>query len=563
MPRLSEQEIAARIKLGENFVKRFARNDRDASAKFRDSSNLPGYIPLDDASNQNEGGDVPLDTAVGQSNLLATNIITKVASIAIGNPDWHVKVHESTPQSQVPENAANIAREFLRAKWKLYNWVRVSQKALYKRYVAGMGCLAYRWDKETRATFEHVQSWDLAVDPNVRDWRKVDWGARKIKMSIRKARERYPRAEFTKAGDGTAAADAEKVEIWLYYDQENECAVYDGKIIESGDNLYKAVPFLFFEGDIDPGTSMWPLSDFILAEGLQIELSDLNLTISNSAKHGGPMNLVDIKRLGAAGKEALENGMEQGYIPVDDLVTPPVHRIEGEPLSQTLIEAKREAQQSLDAITGVTQFQRGVVNQGVKFATEAALIGNQSGARGIQARIEYELFLNRMAETVILLETEFGGPDEENPEQHTDEQLILWECLSAVTEVTVLESSTTYKDPSFELQQGMQLLNLAGQLFPLFAQTGLPTPNLQQYMDDILRAAGKYDLERYWMEPAPQASGPPPPEVKISLSGQLSPDEIAQAFGVATGGQQDQPAMASGGDGHLPPGNVARNGLAH
>lgn len=523
--KLTDNELAARVKVGTNFVLRFARNDRQASAKFRDASNLVSWIPQDDDTNENDGGDVPQDVPVGQSNQLTTNIITKLASIALGDPDFHVK-----SLTQNSENS-NLAREFLRSKWKLYNLVRLSMKTAMKRYVAGLGILAYRWDEKFRSVFEHVQSWDLALDPNTRDFRMVKWAARRIKLSQREAVKRYPGAGFPDSAGGDASPDITKVEIWLYYDDEVEAHLWNGKVIERDDNLYGGVPLLFFEGDIDPGTSIWPLSDSALAAGLQAELSDLMLQVSNMAKHGGVINLVDSKRLGSAGMQALESGVQQGFIPVDDLLNPPIHRIEGEQMNGALLEAIRAAQGSLDSITGVNQYQRGVIDQKSNFATEAALVGRQSGARGIQAQTEFEKFVSRMAETMVMLEIAFGGPDHSNLEQHTDEQLILWEALHDVSEVSVLEASTTYKDPASELQQGMQLLNLAAQLFPLFAQTGQPVPALQMYLDDVLRAAGKYDLTRYWMEGQPQ-----------------------QPMGA--------PQQAGGGDGSLPPGNVPTNGTA-
>src|SRR5205085_4507816 len=95
----------------------------------------------------------------------------------------------------------------------------------------------------------------------------------------------------------------------------------------------------------------------------------------------------------------------------------------------------------------------------------------------------------------------------------TDEELVLWEALQDVQEVRVLESSTTYKDPTFEAQQSMQLLTLMGQLFPLFAQTG-EVPNLKRLAEDVLRASGRHDTQDYFIQASasvPQAPQQLPP----------------------------------------------------
>lgn len=480
--------------MGRQFCKKFVANDRQASSKYRDPSIAQHYWYSDEADewNNEEGGDVPSDVSIGQSNQLTTNTVTKVAGISIGNPDWYVATGN-------PENAVFV-RTFLRDKWKLYNWIRMSQKVLQKRYVSGLGILAYRWDDKKRSTFEFVQTWDLALDPHTTDFADVRWAARRIKMSLRDAIERYGAEPFpTGSMTDDGALDRERIEIWLYYDQDTEAHLYEGKILnkEETDNRYGRVPFLFLEGDIDPGTSIWPLGDSQLASGLQAELSDLNQIISRSAKHGGAINLVNTKQLEKAGVAALEDGIPNGFIPVKDVVQPPIVRIPGEQLSDTLLEAKREASQALDAITGVNGPMRGVISDRVQFATQVAITAQQSGARGIQSRIEFERFLNRWAETIIMLEVEFGGAS-------TNEEYILWEALQDVTEVYVIENSTAYKDPTQEAQTKLQVLTTVAQLYPIFAQTGQPTPNLQHYLDDFLRATGIQDTSRYWLAPAPQ-----------------------------------------------------------
>lgn len=492
--KLSKSDIVARVKMGQQFCKRFVQNDRQASQKYRDASS-DNYWISDDASEdeeyrRDEGGDVPSEVSIGQSNVLTTNILIKCAGISIGNPDWHVKCNNAENQQ--------IVRMFLREKWRLSNWVRLTQRGLQKRYISGLGTLAYLWDSEEHVTFEFVQSWDLSLDPHTTDFTKLRWAARRIKMPVREAIERYGNKHFNVSADAGTSIDKKKSEVWLYYDQEVEAHILDGEVVEQNDNLYGRVPLLFLEGDIDPTSSIWPLGDSQMAAGLQAEISDLNQIISQSAKHGGVINLVATEQLGKAGMQALENGMEQGFVPVDDLTISPVSRIPAEPLSPTVLEARRQSQVALDAVTGVNQYQRGITGgSGAQFATEVAYANQQSGARGIQSRIEFERFLNRMAEIMIGLEVQFGGAREGMESEEAEILMLLWEALADVQEVQVIENSTAFKDPAQETQNALLTLNTIAQLTPLF-QAMPEMPNLRAYVDDFLRASGHQDVSRYW-----------------------------------------------------------------
>ena len=514
--KLTEDEIATRIKIGKRFLRKFAANDRQASRKFRDSSVTSDFwfsdVDDNDEWSNEEGADVPADTPIGQSNQLATNILTKCAALAYGNPDWAVTCKNADNQT--------IVRTFLREKWRLHDWVKLSQQVVQKNCLIGLGWLAYRWDDEKRSTFEFVQNWDLSINPHTQNLTELSYASRRIFLPLREAIDRFGKDNFPgSTGKDDGSLDRERVEIWIYYDKDSEIyQTIDGKTLnpKNNENHYGRVPFICLEGENDPGKSIFPLGDSQLASGLQAELSDLNQIISRNAKHGGSFNLVDVRRLGKDGVAALEDGVLNGFIPVDDLITPPVAKIEGVELSPVLLEAKREASQALDGAQGATQYDRGVISQSAKFATEAALAQNKSGARGVQGRGKFEKFLNKMAEVVIMLEVEFGGP---RPGHTTDEEYVLWEALSDVTEIYVIENSTSAKDPAQESQNALMLLNTVAQLTPLFLQTQQPqVPNLEQYVNDYLRASGHQDVSRYWtsmqqQQPQqPQQPGQPQPQ---------------------------------------------------
>ncbi|MFW1373580.1 hypothetical protein ACEV99_23065, partial [Vibrio parahaemolyticus] len=77
--------------------------------------------------------------------------------------------------------------------------------------------------------------------------------------------------------------------------------------------------------------------------------------------------------------EALKKGKPQGFVPVEGEGAEAIGFIPAEPISPALLETLKMVQQALDSVTGVSEYQRGVLSRGVKFATEAALLSQQAG----------------------------------------------------------------------------------------------------------------------------------------------------------------------------------------
>jgi len=298
------ETINGRLEAGRRFIERgLLRRDRIAIRRFLDGSEMGPYLLFSD-SEYDAVGVLPETQEIGNVNYLAINILTKVDSIAIGDPDWHVEADDDAPTldpmtgQPVPDNEptnSEIIRRYLKDLWKNKRWADVTKAALLRRAISGMGCVAYLWHEELGPMLESVDPGDLSIDPNVKDWRNLRWGARRISVPLEEARVRWPRHDF-----GTAVADIpnmddhnatkEVAKIWCYWDwdgQQGIEAMVDGEdILEQGPNLYEHVPLLFMLGSLAPGTA-FRLGDYDLASGLQIQLSRLTEVINNQAENGG------------------------------------------------------------------------------------------------------------------------------------------------------------------------------------------------------------------------------------------------------------------------------------
>lgn len=549
----SDEKVLERLAAGKNHVKRgLADRDGIACKRFLDGSENADSLLYGDANT--DSGVLPESQEVGSVNYLAINILVKAASIAFGDPDFHVDCGEEDPLASAPPypptlggqmgmgaggvdpatgmpiaaptmpldlskaDFAEIVRIYLKTLWKARGWARTSRKALIKRSISGMGIIAALWHPDLGPVLEHVRAQDLAINPNVRDWDRPGWAARRLWMDREEAARRYPKFEHLfdlPPGDipnldEPSGLTKHSVEIWTYWDETTETVIYGSDVLVKGPNLYKRVPLYFLEGDIAP-ESEFSIGDYDIAIGQQMMLARLIAMIMEQAENSGAIGWYNPALMHDQTKQSFEDQRSNGFIALNGDATDCMGYIQGMPLSPALLEAFRLMQQGLDSTTGVSEYQRGVLNQQVKFATEAALLANQSGARGTQARVEFEQFLDKLSRAVLDMTTQFAP----SLMLESDEKdMLLLEAISLVEDVCVQESSTTYKDPANEQQSNLMLLQV---LMP-FIDAGLINP-LPLIMD-VLRAFGKRDTSKYINS---QARGPLPPNSGGPVAPSMSP----------------------------------------
>ena len=571
--KLTDVEIINRVDLSDRWMKKFRDSDIASSNRYIDA-NAPATGSDEDWSlsddSFNPEGDVPENIPIGQPNYLAINNETKIAAVAMSAPSLHVKVHEDGPDGM--PNAGDMVAKAWEMSWEAGNWNRETQAGLQKLGICGLGMLWYRWDVKYGPCFEHVSSKRLFLDPHATNLCRMDFGGVKVRMSLRKAVQLYDpygaKGFFdgdysgldVKPGEESKHLDMAVRTVSIYFDEETEAHVYNGKVLHKDKNHYERVPLLPIEGFIDPRERLLPLGDNVFASGLNQQVVDLAALAGNMAKHGGQVTLGDPNAFDVTTKQALQSGASQQIIFTKGPINPqavPLHRVSAEQLSPAYGEARREAQEALDGIQGVTSAQRGQLVPGVT-ATQSVMAENRSGARPTQARSDYERWLTRMARAYVFLMQKFGGPTEE--EQGTEETKTLWHAFKAVYEVRVIEGSTSYRNPAADQQAAMQLTTTLSQIYPLFmtlAKEGIvdKVPNLKQVVNDMLRAFSRQNIEQYWvpMPQQPQQQGDPVQLIRAlaSVYKVAPPDvrrQIEQHFGV-TPSQMGDESKDDGGAG--------------
>lgn len=565
MPRTALDVIRARISAGRWKMDPVARKDSLASSRFLDSTSLwiGTESPLDPYGAQDDtygDSNIPTDVGEGQINYLANNIIVNTFSTCINDPDFDVKC----PQATIPDAEA-IVRMAFRELWDKQDWAEIDQATYLQMKISGQGYQTWFWN-DSGPQFEQVDTWDLAIDPNITKWgwRKPRWFARRIRKPYDEIMALYPDTYRRVLGinGGPAVYDRGSRDyqrtacnVWIYFDKNTECHLYEGGLegnlpLYVSDNMYGEVPLLTLKGVPNP-RSPFSLSDYDLAYGEQALIVKLLDRFRNSALNGGSVLVVDENAMGdEAEDDELHDDVIGSILKVDGRpVNEVLWRLPAEAIDSSLLEVLTILRAGLDETTGVNELNRGVASGRKKTATETALMAQQSSARGVANRVKFERFLNRKVKILLDMIVKFGRVE-------TDNDWVLWQAMKSVESLSVVERSTVFRDPVTEQTSSMQLFELMANSAPMLAQQG-SMPNLPEFAKDVLRAFNRQNVEKYFIQiqqPQPQMAGgagpggappgggpgPSPESLGAPGSGQPAP-------GPSPGGVPQQQPMAVGG----------------
>lgn len=528
---LSNLEIAARVRFMDRWMKRFRDADEVASWRYIDANSpAPGDSVYDIEGEEgllSDEADVPDDIPVGQINYATINNEIKQAAIAIQAPKLNITANED-PQKQGVPGAAKIVNKYWAKCWKDGGWGREVQAGLQKVGICGLGTLTYYWSERYGAMFENVISRELLINPVANNWRRLGYGGRIVKMTIRDARAKYdPNGENEYFNIGTwndeeySNSDRKIVQIKLYWDYYTEAHIYEDRVIFRTPNHYQGitddVPLIEQLSMIDPRGRLLPMGDNVLASGLNQACVDLTSAATNMAKHGGQITLAEDRAFDEEVKKSISNGQQQQVIFTKAPLSPqnlPIHRISAEQLSPGFEGAKSDMVQALDAVQGIGVGARGTGGMAGETATSALISEGRSGAIPTQARVRQEEWLTRMAEAFVALMQRFGGPTEEDP--GNDQTRMLWHAFASVSEVCVEPGSTSFRNPATSEQSALQLYMTVMQNMPVWegmaAKGAVPAiPEPLAVFQHLLQAYNIKDYDNF-MKPAQ----PAPPQNLIS-----------------------------------------------
>ncbi len=481
--------IRSRVKTSWTEYERQQERYRSACRRFRDAS--AEYYDDYTENNNDDLSEYGEDQAIGGVNHTRTNEQTKLDSLAIADPDFHI-------DSVVPD-LVEAQRTLVLAAWNRCRLTWWTRKALLNRNMIGLGILAYLYDKDRGPVFEHVRLTDFAPDPHFTDITNLRYATRRIRLPRDIASKLFPQYDRlfmppdneTQSGYDSLGGNRKSnaIEFKVYWDKDTEATMYGSTIVQKGKNHYGKVPLIFLEGDPSPDRDH-STGDYDNVTGLQEGHSMFMEALLSQGMHGGPINLFNRAAFDKKAAQGLEQGRQQGFININggDFERA-IYRVPSEPVNPLMVQGLELLTQAIDEATSVNSPMRGTPLDS-RTATESVQVSNQAGARFAQARIAYELFLAKVAETLIDLIIRFERPDNK-------EHLVMLQIFSAIKQIRVVETSTAYKDPAAEKQEAATLTQL---LMP-FVQIGKVDPDM--LIMKIVRAWGERDPQKWIINGSP------------------------------------------------------------
>ena len=534
---LSDWEVAERIRLADNHLRKFRLNDLAASNRFIDfnGQTVGSDSEWESLKTRNLDTDVPDVVPIGQTNWLAVMSLIKSASISMSFPQLSIKCHESPPKPgpdgkpQPKAKNSDIVEKALKQFGKKGGWVRIMTAALQKYDICGLGAIRFYYDPKWGPMIEHVTSNRLLIDHDCTNFNLLEWGGAHVQMSLRKILRTYPSKKDLFAGldmseepdQNTLDSSYEKISLYYEDDGEQVHVWNDGDDHDSelfrGKNLYGRVPLCFMLAWSDPRGHMLPLGENVFATGMAQEVVHLHNNISNTAKNGGALNLYSEPMLQDSTKVAIQEGQQQQWIGIKGPMTQtnlPVHRIPAEEISNSIQVATQQAMAYLRAIVGVDASAAGEEAQKGVTATQAVMAHARGAAMPTMVRTKYEELWAEVLTEVVKMVAEFGG--KKKGEQVSTEQDVVHEAFESCYEVMVVPGSTSYQPLATDQQAVMQLYTTVMQSLPAWEAQALRgitdwVPNIQKLYRDLLQAFGRLEDEDY------QTAAPPPPPPEQSI----------------------------------------------
>lgn len=548
-----DQIIIDRVKQGWKHMRPHASKADSAARRYRDpsASGLAGAGTSAQAPDPTGGA---RDLPKGEVNYLAINVRQKLSAICFNNPDFAVTCTLADNEK--------IVREYLRDKWRKGRWARIIEQVYLDRTLSGMGFLAYLWDPTDGFVLEYCAPREMIFDPHTMDttWNRPRWAGRRIRMPLEDAKARYGAAIEAGLSDTTPGvivdspeAIAQVVEVDLYWDAQTEAEVFGDRVLRIRPNLYQQVPILVIQGDINP-QGPFALGDYDEAHGAFEMFRDLMRILNRTARHGGGYAWCRKDMIDDSVVDEVVDGTYDGVIPLNGATGEEAFGYtEVMPVSDATLRAIDLVSAGVDADQAVNQYQRGATTRDAKFATQAALEISTSGARAARAQEEFEAFCEEIARRCVEVSRLFGLDDRAG--DPTEDETLLWEALCDVDDLRVIRESAAWKDPGVDQQAAMTLLKVVVETYEMFMQAyqaGLVTkvPNLEAYLNDVLRAFRRREQSDYWVQPAmpmmPQPGVGPGAPMDQGADAGSNADPAQQPSG-ATPEQQLPPGSGIGG----------------
>lgn len=248
----------------------------------------------------------------------------------------------------------------------------------------------------------------------------------------------------------------------------------------------------------------YPLAPFSVWMAQQQELNLLRSQQIDHVKRASPFYLVDVNRCDPKVQAALRDGTPLRIVPIRGSTEGIITAVAGAPMNPELHQAMADVKDDIRVLSGVAEFQRGVVSSGAT-ATEQKLVASSVSVKVAWMRDQVSDLVKWFANGLKDLMQQFA--DKPTMIQLSGRSDFEWfefnkDHIQGDFAVEIKAGSQAAYDPYAERKEATDELNLT---FPIALQTGLldPAKVLRRYYERV----GAKDVDQ--LMPSPDTMKPP------------------------------------------------------
>ncbi len=349
---------------------------------------------------------------------------------------------------------------------------------------------------EDRPFAERVSPFDIYVDPEATSMEDLTWIAQKVVRPLEDVRDddRYSKAVrrrvepdsmmnkeyWSERDEKKWGDDIKRVTVWEYYDvKQGTMSIFT----ERGDAFLKdptKMPYQFGHPFVqlrnyDVPDVFYPIGDLEAIEPLNLELDKTRSQMMNARKRYARKHIFRPEAFDAEGRAALEDPTDGRMIPLvegySEAMADAIAPLPQEPMSADTYNLSTIIEGDIDAVSGVSEYQRGSTPEIRRTATEASMIQDATNARAADKLAIIEGSIGQVAENLVQLAQQFMT-EEGTARVMGKNGYPLWvpyepEDIQGEYDFEVEGGSTQPNNEGFRRQQALDLLNAMGPFMEL------------------------------------------------------------------------------------------------
>ena len=401
--------------------------------------------------------------------------------------------------------------------------------------------------REDRPFVERVDPFNMFVDPYATDMNDIRWIAQRSRRTLKDVKndERYDYSARKDVGPAISQAYGDYIATGNYNTltdaEEAQCNIFEYYNIDTGEMcifsdtgdkfLVKPTkmpyvfghPYIMLRNYEIPGF-FYPMGELEAIEPLQYELNETRTQMMNHRKRFSRKYLFSESAFDDAGRQALASDDDNVLVPVkgNENLQNVVAAMPAYINPPEFYRMSDSIEADIDRVSGVSEYQRGIIPETTRTAREASIIAEAGNARVAEKLISIENSIAACASNLIMLGQQYLT-GEQTVRIVGTEAAPVWltfdkDYIAGEFDFTVEAGSTAPRNEAFRRDMALQMVSA----MQPFAQAGLV--NLGRLAEYVLQQGfGVKDPGSFLTQPAMEEAPLPPGAGGMPMPQELGP----------------------------------------